>query len=105
MTSSTSIGVYKEDIDGALKKLPAFEDYPMELLRQDLDVLVAWGNLSAVQDTTKVAAYQQFVNKQYRYQMTEYAIEIERMTLWLENIMIEGGSLEYTSGFFFNRQR
>ncbi len=55
-----------------------------------------WGNLSAVQDTNKVSTYQQFVNKQFRYQMTEYAIEIERMTIRLENLFIEGGSLEPT---------
>ncbi len=88
--------VYKEDIHEALKKQEVFDDYSMELLRQDLDALVTWGNLNAVQDTTKVATFQQFVNKQYRYQMTEYAIEIERMTVRLENIFFEGGSLEPT---------
>lgn len=88
--------LYKEDTFQDLSKLPLFENYTIELCKQDLDMLVTWGNLSAVQDTTKVATYQQFMNKQFRYQMTEYAIEIERMTIRLENIFMEGGSLEPT---------
>jgi uncharacterized protein (TIGR02677 family) len=86
----------KEDVFAELKKQPIFADYTIELCRQDLDGLVDWGNLNAVQDTAKVATYQQFVNKQFRYQITEYAIEIERMTVRLENLFIEGGSLEPT---------
>lgn len=88
--------LYKEDIYDEMKKIDMFDDYAMDQCKQDLDALVQWGNLSAVQDTNKVATYQQFVNKQFRYQMTEYAIEIERMTVRLENIFIEGGSLEPT---------
>jgi uncharacterized protein (TIGR02677 family) len=86
----------KEDIFETLKVREEFNSYTIELCRQDLDTLVEWGNLSAVQDTSRVTTYQQFVNKQFRYQMTEYAIEIERMTVRLENIFIEGGSLEPT---------
>lgn len=86
----------KEQVFEELKHQKTFSDYSIEMCQQDLSSLVEWGNLSAYQDTTKVATYQQFVNKQYRYQMTEYAIEIERMTIRLENLFIEGGSLEPT---------
>lgn len=86
----------KDEVFEALSKEASFQDYTPEQCRQDLDILVGWGNLSAVQDSSKVTTYQQFVNKQFRYQMTAYAIEIERMTLRLENILIEGGSLEPT---------
>ena len=88
--------IYKEDIFQDLQKIQNFETYTIELCKQDLDMLVSWGNLSAIQDTTKVATYQQFMNKQFRYQMTEYAIEIERMAIRLENLFIEGSSLEPT---------
>lgn len=86
----------KEDVFAAMKQQDAFLDYTIELCKQDLDMLIDWGNLSAIQDTSKVATYQQFVNKQFRYQITEYAIEVERMTIRLENLLIEGGSLEPT---------
>lgn len=86
----------KEEVYNSLAKESAFKDYSLELCQQDLTALHQWKNLSAVQDTAKVTSYKQFINKQYRYQMTEYAIEIERMTLKLENITIEGGSLEPT---------
>lgn len=86
----------KEDVFDALKSEPPFSDYTLELCAQDLEALHGWGNLTAVQDTSKVMTYQQFVTKQFRYQMTEYAIEIERMTVRLENLFIEGGSLEPT---------
>lgn len=86
----------KEDVHSSLLQDELFGDYTLEMCRQDLDALVEWGNLSATQDTTKVTTYQQFVNKQFRYQMTEYAIEIERLTIRLENLFIEGGSLEPT---------
>lgn len=88
--------LHKEDVYQALLEQEAFKGYTIDQVKQDLDSLVEWKNLSAVQDTSKVATYQQFMNKQFRYQMTEYAIEIERMTIRLENIFIEGGSLEPT---------
>lgn len=86
----------KEDVFTALSKQEIFADYSIDLCRQDLDTLVQWGNLSAVQDTSKAATYQQFMNKQFRYQMTEYAIEVERLTVRLENLFFEHGSLEPT---------
>lgn len=86
----------KEDVFEELSREEAFSEYTLELCRQDLDVLVSWGSLSAVQDTAKVSTYQQFMNKQFRYQMTEYAIEIERLTVRLENLFFEHGSLEPT---------
>lgn len=86
----------KEEIFQTLKEIENFSEYTLEMCAQDLEALYHWGNLHAVQDTTKVLTYKQFVNKQFRYQMTEYAIEIERMTVRLENLFIEGSSLEPT---------
>lgn len=86
----------KEDVYEQLIVEEEFSLYTIDMCKQDLDGLTEWGNLSAVQDTSKVTSYQQFVSKQYRYQMTEYAIEIERMTIRLENLFFESGSLEPT---------
>lgn len=86
----------KEDVYQALKGEEAFSEYTLEMCAQDLEALYHWGNLHAVQDSSKALTYKQFVNKQFRYQMTEYAIEIERMTVRLENLFVEGGSLEPT---------
>ncbi|MBN2794312.1 MAG: TIGR02677 family protein [Clostridia bacterium] len=86
----------KEDVFNTLIRDSNFEDYTLDLCKQDLDMLTEWGNLSTKQDTSKVVSYQQFVNKQFQYQMTEYAIEIERMTMRLENLLFESGSLEPT---------
>lgn len=86
----------KDDVYKAIKEDENFSEYTIEMCAQDLEALNSWGNLNAVQDTAKVMTYQQFVNKQFRYQMTEYAIEIERMTVRLENLFVEGGSLEPT---------
>ena len=50
----------------------------------------------AIQDTSKVTSIEEFKNRKYRYQLSEYTIEIERMTLKLENLQVEGASLEPT---------
>ena len=44
----------------------------------------------------KVASIEEFKNRKYRYQMSEYSVEIERLVVRLENLFIEGTSLEPT---------
>ena len=73
-----------------------FADYRPEQCQQDLTMLTEWKNLNTIQDTKKVASIEEFKNKKYRYQMTEYSVEIERLVLRLENLFIEGASLEPT---------
>ncbi|KGG80584.1 hypothetical protein Y919_05295 [Caloranaerobacter azorensis H53214] len=86
--------IYKEEVFEELKKHDIFKDYTIEQCRQDLDALVEWKNLNAVQDTSKASTIEEFKNKQFRYQITDYTVEIERMILKLENWKIEGASLE-----------
>ncbi|AOY76542.1 TIGR02677 family protein [Clostridium formicaceticum] len=86
--------MYKEEVTQELKELPLFQDYTIDQCKQDLDTLVEWGNLIPLQDTKKAATIEEFKNKQFRYQLSEYAVEIERMTIKLENLFVEGGSLE-----------
>ncbi|WDU82076.1 DUF2397 domain-containing protein [Caloramator sp. Dgby_cultured_2] len=66
----------------------------MEQLKQDLDNLVQWKNLIPVQDTSKVSSVEEFKNKQFRYQISDYSIEIERMIIKLETLHVETASLE-----------
>ena len=87
---------YKEEIFEVLKSNLYFSAYTIELCQQDLDTLVQWGNLVPMQDTSRVSTIEEFKNKQFRYQLSEYAVEIERLTIKLENIYIEGASLEPT---------
>lgn len=86
--------IYRDDVYDALKKNDIFQDYTVEQCSLDLEALKEWKNLSAVQDTSKASSIEEFKNKQYRYQMTEYAREIERMTIRLENLFVEGASLQ-----------
>ena len=61
----------------------------MNQLEADLDALVKWKNLTPIQDPGKVYTIADYKNKQYRYTMSEYAVEIERLTVRLENIFME----------------
>lgn len=86
--------LYKEDIFEEISKYEEFQDYTIEECRGELDSLVTWKNLIPVQDTSKVATVEEFKNKQFRYRMSEYSVEIERMTIRLENTLEKNGSLE-----------
>ncbi|HBK69236.1 MAG TPA: TIGR02677 family protein [Firmicutes bacterium] len=86
--------LYKEEIWEELRKHPEFVTYTIEECQQDLETLVQWGNLIPVQDTAKARTVEEFKTKQFRYQLSEYSVEIERMTITLENLLVEGASLE-----------
>ena len=86
--------LYQEEVFEELKAESYFADYTMEQCRQDLNALTGWKNLSTLQDTRNVKSIEAFKNKNFRYQMTEYSVEIERMVVRLENLLVEGASLE-----------
>ncbi len=88
--------LYKEDVFNELSKHELFAEYSIDQCKNDLAQLTEWRNLIAAQDTAKVNTIEDFKNKQFRYQLSEYSVEIERMTLKLENLFIEGASLEPT---------
>ena len=88
--------LYQEEIYDQMKEDPFFAEYRLEQCQQDLAMLVEWKNLNTIQDTRKVASIEEFKNKKYRYQMSEYSVEIERLVLRLENLFVEGASLEPT---------
>ena len=88
--------LYQEEVFEELKEDPYFADYTMEQCQQDLTALASWGNLVTIQDTRKAATIEEFKNKKFRYQLSETAVEIERMIVRIENLFIEGSSLEPT---------
>lgn len=88
--------MYQEEVYEELTEDAYFKGYTMEQCQQDLSVLKEWGNLATIQDTRKVSTIEEFKNKKFRYQLTETAVEIERMVIRLENLFIEGSSLEPT---------
>ena len=95
--------IYKEDIFQLLKKDELFRDYTMEQLVLDLDMLVKWKNLTPIQDPGRVYTIAEYKNKQYQYTMSEYAVEIERLTVRLENIFVESGNL--STNFFVRLEK
>lgn len=86
--------MYQEEVYGEMIQDPYFSEYRMDQCQQDLAALTEWKNLVAIQDTRKVSSIEEFKNKKFRYQMSEYSVEIERLVLRLENLLIEGASLE-----------
>lgn len=85
--------LYKEDVLELLREYPEFLDYSMEQLKTDLEALVGWKNLTPIQDPKRVYTIAEYKNRQYRYTMSEYAVEIERMTVKLENLFVDSGNL------------
>lgn len=85
--------LYKEDILELLQRQEEFADYTMARLLQDLEALVNWKNLNPLQDPRKVYTIADYKNKQFRYTMSEYAVEIERLTVRLETLFLESGNL------------
>ena len=95
--------LYKEDIFRLIKQDEAFAGYTMEQLEPDLEALVKWKNLTPIQDPGRVYTIADYKNKQYRYTMSEYAVEIERLTVRLENIFLESGNL--STNFFVRLEK
>ncbi|MEX2414779.1 MAG: TIGR02677 family protein [Paenibacillaceae bacterium] len=89
--------LFPEEIYSYLKNNSHFREYTEDQLQQDLDQLVVWRNLVPRQETGRVSSIEEFKKKKYRYQLTPYTIEIERMVFGLEQLGEGfGGSLERT---------
>lgn len=86
--------LYKEDVYDELKNNSIFDGYTLEECERDLETLVSWLSLSKMQDTKNATSIEEFKNKKFRYQLTEYATEIERLTISLEEMEIKTSSLE-----------
>lgn len=95
--------LYKEEIFEMIRRDGEFDEYSLEKLEADLDALVKWKNLTPIQDPGRVYTIADYKNKQYRYTMSEYAVEIERLTVKLENIFLESGNL--STNFFVRLEK
>ena len=93
----------KQAIMGELRQDRLFSAYTDQQLSQDLNQLIKWKNLTAIQDPRKVRTVADFQNKQYQYMMSQAALEIERMTITLENLYTHTVGL--TSSSFRRIQR
>ena len=83
--------LFKEDIYDELKD--KIDNYTMEDLERDLEFLVDNLSLTTVQDVNNINSLADFKYKKYRYQLTDYAIAIERMTIELEEMEVKVASL------------
>ena len=83
----------KDTILTLLHKDPLFATYTAEQLISDLDRLVGWKNLTQIQDPHKAYTIADFKNRQFQYMMTEAALEVERMTITLENLYTQATGL------------
>lgn len=83
-----------EEVYEGVKAYRLLPDYTLEQCQQDLDKLVEWKDLIPRHDGGRATSVEEYLRKKFRYQMTPYAIEIERMVAGLENIRGYGGSLE-----------
>lgn len=86
--------LYKEDVYDEIKDNSFFSNYTLDECERDLETLVSWLSLEKMQDTKNATSIEEFKNKKYRYQLTEYATEIERLTISLEEMEIKTASLE-----------
>ena len=84
--------LFKEDIFTELKRYEEFSEYTLDQLKLDLDQLTIWKNIIAIADTTKVKTVEEFKNRAFRYQLSVYSIEIERMLIGIEHMRIENTS-------------
>lgn len=83
----------KETVLGKLHQIPAFADYTMEQLLPHLNQLVIWKNLTPIQDPSRANTISEYKNNQFRYLMSGAAVEVERMTIRLETLVLESASL------------
>ena len=74
-----------EEVLSYLVKIPQFESYSIDELKSDLSSLTTWGNLRAQQDSGRVNSIEDFQNKRFRYTITPYTVEFERMLVRFES--------------------
>lgn len=82
---------YKEEIYNELSL--KIDNYTLEDIERDLAFLVENGSLTTIQDVKNIETLDDFKNKKFRYQMTDYAIAIERMSIELEEMEVKVASL------------
>lgn len=85
-----------DDVYQLVMATDLLDSYSESECQRDLEQLEEWGNLTARHDGGRALSIEEYLRKRFRYQLTPYAIEIERMLQNLEQIQGYGGSLEPT---------
>lgn len=83
-----------EEVYRSILAYNLLENYSLEQCQQDLNQLVEWKNLVPQHDGSRSTTVEEYLRKKFRYMMTPYSVEIERLVVNLENIRGYGGSLE-----------
>lgn len=84
--------LYKEEIYAAIKN--NLDNYTEEECERDLEFLLNNGSITKLQDTKNINTINDFKFHNFRYQMTDKAVLIERMTNELEELEVKVASLE-----------
>ena len=84
--------LYKEDVYDCIKD--NFDDYTIEDVERNLEFLVENGSLTKLQDTQNINTVNEWKFRNFRYQMTDKAVIIERMTIELEELEVKVTNLE-----------
>lgn len=84
--------LYKEDVYDCIKD--NFNDYTIEDVERNLEFLVENGSLTKLQDTQNINTVNEWKFRNFRYQMTDKAVIIERMTIELEELEVKVTNLE-----------
>lgn len=84
--------LYKEEIyEGIKNQIP---NYNLEECERDLQFLIDNKSLTRLQDTPNIYTLNDFKYHNFRYQMTDRAVIIERMTIDLEELEVKISTLE-----------
>lgn len=84
--------LYKEEIYNVVKEI--ISDYQIEECERDLEFLIQNKSLTKIQDTQNINTLNDFKYQNFRYQMTDNAVIIERMTIELEEMEVKVANLE-----------
>jgi uncharacterized protein (TIGR02677 family) len=90
----TNYWLQPEEIMNGVIELGLSEEYDLDKCQADLKMLENWKSLTAQHDGTRVTTIEEYLKKRFRYMMTPYAIEIERLVIQLEGVKGYGGSLQ-----------
>lgn len=84
--------LYKEDVFEGVKEIN--DNYDMESCERDLEFLLINSSLTRMQDTHNLETIDDFKFKNFRYQLTDKAVVIERMTHDLDELQVKVYNLE-----------
>lgn len=83
---------YKEEIHSEIKK--NITNYTLEECERDLEFLLNNGSITKLQDTQNINTINDFKFHNFRYQITDKAVLVERMINELEELEVKVSSLE-----------